>query len=217
MAGKQHHVMIKGRKDGLVFVIDDKCPFSEILKEIEYKLEKSHQKLLSGPLVHVHVQLGQRQLTEAEKETLSKAINRRNLVVQSIENDAPQAESDSPKVMAGIVRAGQVLRTEGSLVFIGDVNPGGVIITTGDLFVLGSLRGMAHAGESGNREAVIAASYLEPTQLRISDVISRPPDEWGISDAAMMFAYLQGERMEIDKVTQLFRLRPKAVELYKGE
>ena len=60
MAGNQHHVMIKGRKDGLVFILNDRCPFSELLSELEFKLEKTHQKLLSGPLVHVHVKLGKR-------------------------------------------------------------------------------------------------------------------------------------------------------------
>lgn len=218
MAAKQHHVTIKGRKDGLIFVLDDRCPFSDLINELTYKLEKTHQQLLSGPLVHVHVKLGQRQITDAERESLHQIINRRNLVVQSIESDAPVAEEKAKhKVMAGMVRAGQVLRHDGSLIFIGDVNPGGSIITEGDIFILGSLRGMAHAGEGGDRQAIIAAAHFKPTQLRIADVISRPPDEWGIEDASMMFAYMKEEHMEIDKITQLYRLRPDAAEIYKGE
>ncbi len=72
MAGKQHHVMIKGRKDGLVFILNDRCPFSELLSELEFKLEKTHQRLLSGPLVHVHVKLGERQITETERQSLEQ-------------------------------------------------------------------------------------------------------------------------------------------------
>ena len=101
--------------------------------------------------------------------------------------------------MAGIVRSGQVLQVEGNLVFFGDVNPGGSIVAGGDIFVLGSLRGTAHAGKDGNRQAVIASSHFQPTHVRIADAISRPPDEWEISDAAMMFAYLKDEHMEIEK------------------
>jgi len=217
MAGKQHHVTIKGRKDGLVFVLDDSCPFSDLLEELEYKLEKSHQNLLNGPIMHVHVKLGKRQVTEEEKQSLQQMINRRNLVVQSIES-APDAQGKTQhRVMAGIVRSGQVLESEGSLIFIGDVNPGGTIVTGGDLFVLGALRGTAHAGATGNREAVIAASYLKPTQLRIAGAISRPPDEWEIHDATMLFAYMKDEHMEIEKITHLFRLRPNAVEIFRGE
>lgn len=218
MAGKRHHVTIKGRRDGLVFVLDDSCPFSELVKELQYKLEKTHQQLLSGPLMYVHVKLGKRQVTEEEKQALQNVINRRNLVVQSIESDlAEPREQATHKVLAGIVRSGQVLEVEGNLVFIGDVNPGGTIITSGDLFVLGSLRGMAHAGAKGNRDAVIAASYLKPTQLRIAGMVSRPPDEWGFIDATMVFAYMKDDLMEIGKIAQLSRLRPNAVELYKGE
>ena len=34
-----------------------------------------------------------------------------------------------------------------------------------------------HAGADGNKEAIIAALNLQPTQLRIADIITRPPDE----------------------------------------
>lgn len=218
MAGKQHHVMIKGRKDGLVFILNDRCPFSELLSELEFKLEKTHQRLLSGPLVHVHVKLGERQITETERQSLEQLIGRRNLVVRSIESDKPaEHEKQTHKIMAGIVRSGQVLQVEGNLVFFGDVNPGGSIVAGGDIFVLGSLRGTVHAGKDGNRQAVIASSHFQPTQVRIADAISRPPDEWEISDAAMMFAYLKDEHMEIEKITHLYRLRPDAFEIYRGE
>jgi septum site-determining protein MinC len=218
MARNQHHVTIKGRRDGLVFVLDDRCPFSDLLGELEFKLEKSHNKLLTGPLMHVHVQLGKRQITEAEREALHNMINRRNLVVQKIESDVAEPDPHSThKVLTGIVRSGQVLRHVGNLIFIGDVNPGGTIQASGDIYVLGALRGVAHAGDAGRRESVIAASYMKPTQLRIADVISRPPEEWGTSDTAMMFAYLEGERMEVEKIVHLPRHRPNAVEIYKGE
>jgi septum formation inhibitor MinC len=45
--------MIKGVKEGLVFLLDDKCEFAVLLDELQYKLEKTHQQLLTGPLVHV--------------------------------------------------------------------------------------------------------------------------------------------------------------------
>ncbi|MDF2716220.1 MAG: minC, partial [Paenibacillus sp.] len=111
-------------------------------------------------------------------------------------------------VYKGIIRSGQTVRHEGHLLFLGDINPGGTLLCTGDIFVLGALRGMAHAGLEGNERALIAASYMRPTQLRIADVISRPPDEWGIEDASMEFAYIREGSMEIDKINQLHRLRP---------
>ena len=47
---------------------------------------------------------------------------------------------------------------------------------TGNVIVMGSLRGIVHAGADGNKESVVAALNLQPTQLRIADVITRSPD-----------------------------------------
>ena len=69
MTDKQH-ITIKGVKEGLVFLLDDQCEFSVLLEELKYKLEKSHQQLLTGPIVHVHVKLGARQLGE-RRESLT--------------------------------------------------------------------------------------------------------------------------------------------------
>lgn len=73
---------------------------------------------------------------------------------------------------------------------------------------MGSLRGMAHAGIDGDDKAIIAASHMRPTQLRIAGIISRSPDEWGIEEAFMEFAYVKDGKMEIDKLHQLHRLWP---------
>ena len=42
--------------------------------------------------------------------------------------------------------------------------------------MLGALRGIAHAGANGERSAVVVAFSLQPTQLRIADIITRSPD-----------------------------------------
>ncbi|MET1167853.1 septum site-determining protein MinC, partial [Bacillus velezensis] len=43
MTVKSNHVTIKGIRDGLVFLLDDQCEFEELLYELRYKLEHSHQ------------------------------------------------------------------------------------------------------------------------------------------------------------------------------
>ncbi|KIL41022.1 septum site-determining protein MinC [Gordoniibacillus kamchatkensis] len=214
MTADKHHVTIKGIKDGLVFRLDDSCSWEELLEELQHKLEKTHQQILTGPIIHVHVKLGKRAVSEEEKGRIRAIIGTRgNLLIQSIESETGSETEDDRtrqplKLVKGIVRSGQVLRHNGHLLFLGDVNPGGTIECTGSIYVLGALRGMAHAGSEGDEEAVIAASYLRPTQLRIAGIISRPPDEWGIDEAYMEFAYIQEGRMEIDKLQHLARIRP---------
>ncbi|MBB3109902.1 septum site-determining protein MinC [Paenibacillus phyllosphaerae] len=209
---EKQHITIKGVKEGLVFLLDDACDFSALLAELQYKLEKSHQQLLTGPIVHVQVKLGARVVTEEEKERIRAIIRARgNLLVQSIEGEAPPVpvvdSRENLKILTGIIRSGQTVEHDGNLLLMGDLNPGGTIHCTGDIYVLGALRGLAHAGKDGREDVVIAASLMRPTQLRIGEVISRPPDEWMTGDAMMEFAYLNEGVMQIEKMTHLNRLR----------
>lgn len=71
----------------------------------------------------------------------------------------------------GSLRSGQKLESEGSLVVIGDVNSGAEVVASDNIVVLGNLRGLAHAGAKGNKNAVIAAGNLDAVQIRISNII----------------------------------------------
>ena len=53
----------------------------------------------------------------------------------------------------GSLRSGQKLEIEGSVVILGDVNSGAEVIASENIVVLGSLRGLAHAGAKGNKQA----------------------------------------------------------------
>lgn len=227
MSIKRSLITIKGIKDGLVFRLDEQCDFNELLTELQDMLENSHQAILSGPLVAIDVQYGVRELTDEQKlEILDVLRTKRNLLVRSIEGSKSVEVKENAVLrtplttISGMVRSGQVLRQDGNLLFLGDVNPGGSIVCTGDIYILGALRGMAHAGSEGSEHAIIGASYLAPTQLRIAEVISRPPDS-GEEESShpqetqMEFAYLEGGKMQIDKMANIARLR-RDLNVFKG-
>lgn len=75
------------------------------------------------------------------------------------------------KFHRGSLRSGQKIETEGSLVIIGDVNAGAEIIASENIIVLGALRGLAHAGAKGNKQAIIAAGIVDTVQIRIANVV----------------------------------------------
>jgi septum site-determining protein MinC len=219
VTGKSH-ITIKGIKEGLVFLLDDQCEFAALLDELNAKLDK-HVQQFTGPIVHIFIKLGSRQLGEEDKDSIRTILRRQgNLLIQSIESDPPTSEpiihaEPDLHTLSGIVRSGQTVEYEGSLLLLGDINPGGTIRCTGDVFILGALRGTVHAGSTGNEQAIIAASLMKPTQLRIADVISRPPDEWTSAEPWMEYAYLRDGAMAIDKMASLGRLR-KEVMQFKG-
>ncbi|WP_239615204.1 septum site-determining protein MinC [Cohnella mopanensis] len=219
MTGKIY-ITIKGTKEGLVFLLDDKCDFTLLLDELNSKLDK-HVQQFTGPIVHIFIKLGSRQLEEEDKERIRSILRKQgNLLIQSIESDPPVVDPNlklAPTLhtMTGIIRSGQTVEFEGHLLLLGDVNPGGTIRCSGDVYVLGALRGTVHAGKDGDVEAIIAASLMKPTQLRIAEIISRPPDEWTSAEPWMEYAFLREGTMAIDKMTSLSRQR-KEVMLFRG-
>ena len=74
------------------------------------------------------------------------------------------------------LRSGQSVNFEGNVVILGDINPGAEVIAGGNVIVMGSLRGVVHAGAQGDETCTVAAFKLQPTQLRISNHITRSPD-----------------------------------------
>jgi len=83
------------------------------------------------------------------------------------------------RVIYATLRSGQRVESEHSIVVFGDVNSGAEVIAGGDIIVLGTLRGVAHAGaydETGGGRVIFALNF-QPTQLRIGGIISRGAPE----------------------------------------
>ncbi len=92
--------------------------------------------------------------------------------------DQPDAVNEAPALLLRrTVRSGQVITHPGTIIVVGDVNPGAEVVAGGDVIVWGRLRGVVHAGASGNENAVVGALSLMPTQLRIGGQIARAPDD----------------------------------------
>src|SRR5699024_7644985 len=182
MKSKQN-VIIKGTKDGLTLHLNDLCSYEEIKRELTEKLSV-HK--VDNPKIDVRIQTNNRFLTpEQEKELKSLVEKKSNLVVRAftsnvitIEKARKWKEESDIISVAKIVRSGQILEVPGDLLLVGDVNPGGTVHAHGNIFIMGALKGIAHAGYNGNREAVIVASFMAPSQLRIADCFSRAPDQY---------------------------------------
>jgi septum site-determining protein MinC len=223
---KVQNVMIKGTKDGLTLHLDDSCSYSELKEELDEKLSASYRAHDDRPLITVKVKVGNRYLSEEQKEEIRFLIRqKKNLVVDTIESnvisleEAEQIKEKSEIVtVARIIRSGQVLEVEGDLLLIGDVNPGGAVIAGGNIFIMGSLKGIAHAGYHGDETAVIAASHMNPSQLRISHFINRAPENIkDVDGREMECAYIdQNNQIIVDRLQVLMHLRPNLTRFEGG-
>jgi len=213
---RERNIVIKGNNDKLIFYLNDKTPFKSLLEELQEMLEKKYSSFLNGPLMHITLKIGKRELTAQEEKEIRNIIKMHgNLVIQHIEKESEEqreednreiANKSSLKVITGIVRSGQELVYDGDLLWIGDVNPGGWIYTTGDLYVLGEMKGNLHVGANGNRTAIAIAYNLKPSQVRIADIISK---NFFDIFKGLTFAHLEDNEIKISPINKLERIRPE--------
>ncbi len=76
-------------------------------------------------------------------------------------------------IIAKTIRSGGRVESSGSAIILGDVNAGAEIIAEDDIIVLGTLRGLAHAGAGGNENAFIWAQQILSPQLRIGGALAQ--------------------------------------------
>ncbi|WP_272495694.1 septum site-determining protein MinC [Bacillus pinisoli] len=225
MGTKQQYVTIKGTKDGLTLHLDDRCSFQELLSEIEEKLSANQQTQPDRPHIVVHVKVGTRYISKEQEEVLGSLIGKKkNLVIGSIDSEVVTVaealewkKQTEVSTVCKMIRSGQVLEVPGDLLLVGDVNPGGTVIAGGNIFIMGALRGQAHAGTGGNEEAVVVASVMKPTLLKIASIINRAPDRSQEERNEMECAYInKDEQIVIDRLQVLSQLRPNLTRLERG-
>lgn len=107
---------------------------------------------------------------------------------------------DNPDAMIinATLRSGQKIETENSIVLVGDLNSGAELVAGGDVIVLGTMRGVVHAGafdETGGGRFIFALD-LRPTQLRIGSVISRGAES---KNTVAEIAYVDGNSIVVEQ------------------
>lgn len=203
---EENVVSFKATVNGLILILREEDDFDTVYRHIEKKVASSG-RFFKGASIGVRYR--GRSLSHEEEVKISELLSKSTgAEIKSFEEDSEQPEKQGvsentqtrekprmrlmyfkgleegiTKFYKGTVRSGNLVSFEGNLVIMGDVNPGGEIVATGNVIVMGSLRGIVHAGADGNKEAVVAALNLQPTQLRIADVITRSPDLKGVKPA----------------------------------
>ena len=93
-------------------------------------------------------------------------------------------------VLTRTVRSGGQVESSGSLIILGDVNAGSELIAADDIIVIGTLRGVAHAGANGNENAIIWGRRILSPQLRIAGALAQAGEDTG-GDSGAEIAHLR--------------------------
>ena len=168
------------RKNEIVIKISDNAEQKDIIDNLRKKLPelKKMYKNEKTPITVTGKILKNKEIDEIQE------LIKRNIDVE-IDFDMPKSLGLSSitrtfnkeiaisetKFHRGSLRSGQKMESEGSLVILGDVNSGAEVMASDNIVVLGALRGLAHAGAKGNKQAIISAGVLDTVQIRIANVI----------------------------------------------
>lgn len=188
-------IKIKGTRDG-ISIATEPGDWSEIRTALLEHIDEQIAFLRGAQLT---LDVGKHALKAAELGSLRDQFSEREITLQTIFSQSATTEASAQSLGIGIraamhlkhspppldttiggeaatltqrtVRSGHSIKFAGHVVVVGDVNPGAEIIATGNILVWGRLRGAAHAGASGNENAIVCALELAPQQLRIAEQI----------------------------------------------
>lgn len=119
-------------------------------------------------------------------------------VMEQMQQEEPKPVV-KPVFKMGRVDAGTVLKSDSDMTIIGDVDFGAELVAKGNICVLGALRGFASAGVDGDTQAVIVASVLEASKLRIADCVGVAPKD-NKSIGAPEYAHISDGNIVIEPV-----------------
>ena len=173
-------VSINLKKDEILVKINDNATQDAIIENLEKKITEL-KKLYKNEQTPIRVtgKILKNKEIEEIRELIKKKINVEvnfdtpttlglHSITKSYKKNITTSETTFHR---GSLRSGQKMEVEGSIVIIGDVNAGAEVIACDNIIVVGTLRGLAHAGAKGNKEAIISASALDAVQLRISNIV----------------------------------------------
>lgn len=196
-------IRISSTKDEIRITVNAAVEFDEVLEEFRSKLprikkyyEKNRLPIhIVGKALKENEQTAVRTVLKPEidtKITFGEASEVLGLhaIKRTFESSVETSET---KFIRGNLRSGQREEFSGSIAILGDLNYGAEVIAGENIIVTGKIRGLAHAGANGNKKAIISANSIEPTQVRISNILKEIPE----NDYKLPFIYLDGENIEI--------------------
>lgn len=190
--------------DGIVMNFRSGSTFGSIKKAVSLHAAEASD-FFTG--VNLYLNLSGLELAFEQLEELMEIVtnyNRVNKIYFTARKIKSEKKADDQQSEAVIInrtlRSGQLVKHQGNIVIVGDVNPGAEVIAGGDIIVFGRVKGVVHAGAGGSKDSQVAALQLDPTQLRIASLIARSPDDSNSKELQAERAYIKDDSIMVEKI-----------------
>ena len=199
-------ITIQTKKDSVTIKISEEATQEEILKDLKKKLPELKKLykddttpiLITGKIIKNDEMDEIKEVIQGtlqvEIEFDSPRILGLHGIKKTFNKDIATSETQFHR---GSLRSGQKIEYEGSLVILGDVNAGAEVLAGENIVVLGILRGVAHAGAKGNKEAIIAAASIESPQIRIANIV-KEIERAEVKEDLKTYAYIKDDTVMLD-------------------
>lgn len=180
-------LLIKSNRYGITIHFDPERPYEELLTETVARFE-SCTRFFDG--AQMAVEFTGRTFTEEEACHMAEAIQtaakiqilcivEKNTYTETIhkrmlDESLEAIHERDGQFYKGTLKGRQILESETSIVIVGDIDEGATVISRGNVTVTGNIYGSVIAGAYGNKDAFIAAGYMNPKKLRIGDSEVKP-------------------------------------------
>lgn len=216
-------VSLKGTKEGYQLLINHEAAFSEVESETEELITQLKKDTKPDQAIELTVKTGNRLLTDKEKESILSLIeDKSNFMVKTIESEVVSIEQalkwykeTSTKLEIRTVRSGQIIEAQGDLLLVGGVHPGGTVRATGSIFIVGELKGIAHAGSLGKESSVVVADFRYNAQVRVADHVHVIEQEKDPENLPLSFQVIYLNDLHVLDISSLDKLRKIRPELGK--
>ncbi len=173
-------VVLRGNQDGYQLVLDQSAGFEDIKLELRTLLDKLAADATTTSTISFDVLTANRLMTQDENQALSKIISSyEHFTIHKIIADVITIadatrlkEQDNVHLVTQTIRNGQTLTMKGDVLFLGIINEGGRLLTSGNLFIMGTVLGIAQAGFPSNEEKMVMGNLAKAQQVRIGEQIS---------------------------------------------
>ncbi|MHC9532875.1 septum site-determining protein MinC [Dellaglioa sp. BT-FLS60] len=180
-------VILKGYKDGYEIILKQDFGFDKILGELRELFDNlnAEKKNTDDTIISFDIKTENRLFTAEEKQRIEKIISEyHNFKVHKIESKVMTIEdanilkeNENVHLCYRTIRSGQIVDLKGDVLFLGKLHQGGQLRAAGNIFVMGEVQGIIHAGFENNTDSIIVGDVSAASQVRIGELVDIIDDE----------------------------------------
>lgn len=118
-------------------------------------------------------------------------------------------ERENVHLISRTIRNGQEIQLKGDILFLGTIHEGGKLITTGNIFSIGNVAGILHAGFPNSEEKLILGDLHNAQQVRVGEQFDVIDDE-KLEEDVQTIAYVNDLHvLTYGSLNELKQINPK--------